>query len=317
MLNAYYFRHHMVSLVPRHVREDMKWMADIGTEMVSLAILEQDFEAARRNVDIICAQAQRVGMKTGAVPSRWAGLVAGSPKVPSQFAAAHPPTWAQNRDGSPQISEFSGPQSSVFHRQTREFFFEATQRLFQQWPFSSVTWDEPKCLNRVDFSPAARARLGEVPDKTAYLQGVAQFFNDAGIAARQVRPDVSISLFLMANAKPLTVEIFSAIATLDYFGCDGRPWHQNDGGQLEAPRKTLLDQAPRFLQAARANNKGGLILIENHNMPWADIERMDKRLPEVLDLGAQQVIYYYFPRNLEDPERAMGVLARHLSARQS
>ena len=313
MLNAYYFRHHMVSLVPRHVREDMKWMADIGTDMVSLAILEQDFEAARANVDIICAEAEKVGMKTNAVPSRWAGLVAGSPKVPSQFSAAHPQTWAQYQDGSPQISEFSGPQSSVFHPQTREFFFQSTQRLLEQWPFASVTWDEPKCLHHLDFSPAARAQLGQSPDETAYLNGVADFFDEAGVAARGVRPDVSLSLFLMANARPLQVEIFSQIPTLNYFGCDGRPWSAEDGGQLEAPRKTLLDQAPRFLQAARANGKKGLILIENHNMPLADIKIMDKRLPQVLELGAEQVIYYYFPRNLEDPERAMEVLARHLS----
>lgn len=314
MLNAYYFRHHMVSLVPRHVREDMKWMADVGTEMVSLAILEQDFEAARANVDVICAEAERVGMKTNAVPSRWGGLVAGSPKVPSQFAAAHPQTWAQYADSAPQSSEFSGPQCSVFDAQTREFFFDAMRRLLTQWPFAAVTWDEPKCLHRVDYAPAARAQLGDTPDEAAYLRGVAQFFEDAGIAAREISPDVQLSLFLMANARPLQVEILSAIPTLNYFGCDGRPWHQSDGGQLEAPRKTLLDQAPRFLEAARANGKGGLILIENHNMPSVDIERMDKGLPQVLDLGAEQIIYYYFPRNLDDPERAMEVLARHLKS---
>lgn len=115
--------------VPRHVREDTKWMASLGAEVVVFAILEQDFEAARFNLDIICAEAEKAGMKTNAVPSRWAGLVAGSPKVPSQFAAAHPQICAQNADGSPQISEFSGPQCSVFDAQTREFFFEVTQRL--------------------------------------------------------------------------------------------------------------------------------------------------------------------------------------------
>lgn len=52
MLNAYYFRHHMYSLVPRHVREDMEWMADVGTNAVSLAILEQDLFASQYNISI-------------------------------------------------------------------------------------------------------------------------------------------------------------------------------------------------------------------------------------------------------------------------
>ena len=54
IINAYYFRAHMYTLVPRHVREDLKWMADVGTNVVSLAILEQDLIAAKENVDFIC-----------------------------------------------------------------------------------------------------------------------------------------------------------------------------------------------------------------------------------------------------------------------
>ncbi len=32
--NAYYSRQPMYTLVPRHVREDMEWMASIGTNTV-------------------------------------------------------------------------------------------------------------------------------------------------------------------------------------------------------------------------------------------------------------------------------------------
>ena len=41
-LSAYYFRAHMYTMVPHQVREDMKWMADHGTDAVDVAVLEQE-----------------------------------------------------------------------------------------------------------------------------------------------------------------------------------------------------------------------------------------------------------------------------------
>ena len=36
----------------------------------------------------------------------------------------------------------------------------------------------------------------------------------------------------------------------------------------------------------------------------------------VLALGAEHLIYYYYPRNLEDPDRVMGIMAKHLKGRR-
>ena len=47
-------------------------------------------------------------------------------------------------------------------------------------------------------------------------------------------------------------------------------------------------------------------------METACFELMDRRLPDVLNLGAEQIVYYYFPRNVSDPDRQMAILARHL-----
>ena len=54
--------------------------------------------------------------------------------------------------------------------------------------------------------------------------------------------------------------------------------------------------------------------IENHALTNADVDIMDRRLDEILSLGADHVIYYYYPRDVEDPDRAMEVMARHLRA---
>jgi hypothetical protein len=45
-------------------------MADVGTDLVSVAILEQDLNAAVENVSIIQNQAAKLGMKLAVVPSR-------------------------------------------------------------------------------------------------------------------------------------------------------------------------------------------------------------------------------------------------------
>ena len=42
---AYYIGAHVYTCVPRHVREDMEWMADKGTRYVFISVLEQDLFA--------------------------------------------------------------------------------------------------------------------------------------------------------------------------------------------------------------------------------------------------------------------------------
>ena len=71
LLNAYYFRAHSYTMVPHQVKEDLKWMKAIGTDIVSIAILEQDFFAAVENIDIIFNEASKLNMQVYAVPSRW------------------------------------------------------------------------------------------------------------------------------------------------------------------------------------------------------------------------------------------------------
>ena len=39
-IGAYYLNAHMYTYVPRHIRADMGWMADLGTQYVCDAVLE-------------------------------------------------------------------------------------------------------------------------------------------------------------------------------------------------------------------------------------------------------------------------------------
>ena len=108
MISTYYFRAQMYTLVPHQVREDMRWMADHGSDAVIVGVMEQDFRAARENLDLICAEAAKAGLRVLATPSRWGNLVAGCPKVPSILCATRHEVWARNADGSPAMN-FLGP----------------------------------------------------------------------------------------------------------------------------------------------------------------------------------------------------------------
>lgn len=312
LLNAYYLRHHMYTLVPRHVREDMAWMADLGTDIVSIGILEQDLFASQYNLDIICQEADRAGLSVHAVPSRWGGVVAGAPKVPSLFTATHPETWIVDADGRPVYGEVWGPMSSVHHPDTFALYAESLRQMLTQWPIKGIVWDEVKILDVVDRSPAARDAQPPGADASAHIDAVADFFDRAGREARKHNPDLLLSMFIYAFIEGYAVERCARLAALDYFGCDGKPWRLED---YDRPvKKTLLGMGERFLAEARKNGKGGLFLIENLDMSLKECEIMDRRLPEVLALRPEQLIYYYYPRNMEDPDRQMAILAKHLRA---
>ncbi len=122
-----------------------------------------------------------------------------------------------------------------------------------------------------------------------------------------------------ASLQGYPVERCAQIKHLHEFGCDGRPYRHedkvgNDSGHGLA-HKLLCEHGAYFLKQARRNGKKGLLLIENHTMTERDVELMDKRMPEVLDLQPDHLIYYFYPRGLKDPDKAMATLARHIRKR--
>ncbi len=221
LLSAYYQRAHMYTIVPRHVREDLKWMAGIGTNVVCVAILEQDLTAAVDNVALILDEAAKAGMKAFAIASRWGGLVAGSPKVPSLFSVTHPETWILKKDGKPRyFPSNSGVVSSVHHPATLEFFCKTIDDLFKTFPgFAGLVWDEPKGFIP-DYSKAALEELGPDAPDTAYWQAAADFYGKATLHLKQNHPGKLATMFMMGTDAPGIAEIACKISGLDYFGMD-------------------------------------------------------------------------------------------------
>jgi hypothetical protein len=319
LVTAYYFRAHTYTLVPRHVREDMAWMADHGTDAISIGILEQDLFAAVENIQTICAEAQRAGLQVYATPSRWGSLVAGCPKVPSIFCARHPEAAVCDADGMPRIA-WLGTVASVHHPATFDFFCESLRDTLRLFPISGIIWDEIKNLDLKDYSPAARQALAgrDLDDVNVHIGAAADFFDRVGAEAQRLQPDIRLCAFLYGHLYGYAVERCARIEHLHDFGCDGRPFRAEDEGRNDsghtAATKLLLEQGPYFIEQAHRNGKRGLLLIENHAMADEDVPIMDRRLPEVFALGAEHMLYYYYPRSLEDPDRNMAVVGKHLLA---
>lgn len=312
VLNAFYYRAHMYTMVPSQVRDDMRWLANAGTNAISIAVLEQDFEAAYDNINLIVREANKVGMDVYAVPSRWGGIVAGSPKVPSVFTTRNPQTWVLKKDGKAVDTSISGRISSIHHEDTYKFVESLLDKLFTTWNFKGIIWDELKTIS-LDYSPAAIARLGENPTMEQQVQANVDFYSRLNRHIRKNYPDKVTSLFVYASFSDDIVKKLAEIDCLDYYGADGRPWHAKDGGQLEGEGKTLLGrQGQRFVDAAHANNIKSLFLMENHNMPTKDIPLLEKGMKELLTMDIDQLIYYYYPRNLEDPDRIMNIIKKNL-----
>jgi|GEM_PF-482363 len=320
---AYYLNAHMYTIVPAHVRADMEWMASIGTGYVCIGVLEQDLFAAYENHALIAEEASRVGMKMIAVPSRWAGLTAGAPKVPSLFTILNPQTWMVNKKGTTAVSPgVSGAISSIHHPDTLKFFCDTLTELYKQHPtMAGFIIDEPKGF-QVDKSQMAVEALGADAPVAAHIAATRDFFGKVCAFAKQKWPDKLTFLFQKAHNGADELAAGAAVPHLDYYGCDGRPWTLEDdkkmagGGdsQESGKGKILLNgRGESFIKAARAvPGRKSFFLMENHNLQASMIEPMDRNYPAVLALKPDMAAYYYYPRNVQEPDRAMAVIAKHV-----
>ncbi len=321
---AYYIGAHVYTCVPRHVREDMEWMADKGTGYVCISVLEQDLFASYENLALIVAEAERAGMQVLAVPSRWGGLVAGAPKVPSLFSVLNPQTWIVNERGSTRImTKATGAISSVHAPETFKFFCDTLSEMFRQHPsISGFFIDEPKAFIE-DHSKMAIAALGERAPRSAHLAAARDFYSRIAGFAKQKWPDKITLMFQQANFPADVLAAGAAVQHLDYYGADGRPWTQEDDARMvgsgldeSGTGKILLSgKGEAVIKSAHAiPGRKSFFLVENHNLQASMIEPLERNYAGVLALRPDLFTYYYYPRNVASPDRVMDIIGRNLKA---
>lgn len=290
-LTAYYFRGQDLCVVRRHIREDMQWMADVGTDYAAVGVHEFQLDRlGGAGLDVICSEAERVGIQVHAIASRWAGLIAGWPTAAGLFAATHPEAWMRNADGTPVIRNFAGGAiCSFYHPATLELFQTSITRMLDQWPFAGIIWDEPKTLEDEDHSEAALKVLGEPSRGETHVRHMAEFFSKATRHARAKKADLTISCFVYAHFSDMIMKHFAAVDGLDYFGIDGlcRP---NPGTY---PRyKTVFGNMDRANAACKAAGVKSMCLIETG--PGIPLEQTIGYVKEFIRTPIDNLMYYYY-----------------------
>jgi len=290
-LTAYYFMGQDLGIVRRHVREDLEWMADAGTDNVAIGVHEFQLDRLGScGIEIICSEAERVGIQVHAIASRWAGLIAGWPTAAGMFSATHPEAWMRNADGTPVIRNFAGGAiCSFYHPATLELFQTSITRMLDQWPFAGIIWDEPKTLEDEDHSEAALKILGEPSRGETHVRHMAEFFSTATRHARAKKPDLTISCFVYAHFSDMIMKHFAAMDGLDYFGIDGlcRP---NPGTY---PRfKTVFGNMDRANAACKAAGVKSMCLIETG--PGIPLEQTIGYVKEFIQTPIDNLMYYYY-----------------------
>jgi hypothetical protein len=303
----------------------MEWMADKGTQFVCISVLEQDLFASYENLALIVAEAARLGMQVLAVPSRWGGLVAGAPKVPSLFSVLNPQTWVVNERGTTRLmSQATGAISSVHSPETFQFFCYSLSEMYRQLPqLAGFIVDEPKCFI-VDRSKMAIAALGESAPVTAHYAAARDFLSRVCAFAKEKWPDKFTLMFQQAHLSPDELAAGAAVQHLDFYGADGRPWTLEEDARLakikgneEVGRgKVLLSgKGEAFIQSAHAvEGRKSFFLVENHNLKASMIEVLERNYSSVLALRPDIFTYYFYPRNVEGPDRVMDIIGRKLKA---
>lgn len=310
-LTAYYFMGQDLCIVRRHIREDMEWMRDAGTDSVAIGIHE--FQLAGDSMmalDMIFEEADRVGMTVHAIPSRWAGLVAGWPTAAGAFSASHPDAWMIGPDGDPVFSKVcSGHICSIYHPATKQFFLDTIDKMLDTYPVDGIIWDELKVLNSEDHTPAAIEELGEPSKGEAQRRKTVGFFGEATRHAKAKKSNLVVSCFVYAQ---LSDEIFKVCATiddLDYFGIDGRCFPESE----HTCAKVLPGNIERAASACADAGTGVMALVETQHASEAEIDKTLKHLPAFLDGPVDHLMYYYHGVSLDDMDRLMAGMKPLLS----
>jgi len=219
-------------------------------------------------------------------------------------------------------SIFSWGLSAASITQTLKSQFDAT---VGQWPFEGIIWDELKNLKYADHSDSAKAKVKEkglvvtiLEDPNWIVEQAVGFIDDMTAYAASLRSDLQSGLFIYGHMPQYMIEACASMEHVQAVGLDGRPYSLKPKPEAEHhPDKSLIDQGPDFKRIAKLHGKKSLMLIENHDMPESLYGNMERELPEVLAMNYDHVLFYYYPRNLTDPDRQMSIvrsaIQKHLS----
>ena len=272
-------------------------MAEMGTDIVSLCVTESHLThwhepRLRRVIQRIHAH----GMKAHAVPNRWAGLLAGWLDGFDSFTVDHPETRICDPQG--RIIPDGERPSCVNNPTVREHICTTMDRMFERMEFDGLIWDEPHGDGPC-FCHYCREACGQEPTADWYRSRFAFFLDECSAYAKQLRPGLMVSLFVMPD-RDLLLNALLKTQSIDYLGSDGHI--RSEDHVMHRMKKTIFDAYRRFNPLLRDAGKKTLFLLEAQRHRDEDLDDYLINLDRAFALPMDHLMYYYCAQEMMSPE---------------
>ena len=304
MVSAYCLDYNNWTCIPRHVKEDFKEMADMGYDTVNLSFSESEMTYARRTFEILVDMAHQEGLKVNVIPSRIGGRFAGAPLMPSLWAANHPEYCIKG--------DYYWPVVCLESEAVRDWMKDFMKTLIMDYELDGIIWDEPKAVNMISHHPATIAKYGENPTEEDMIDGYLDFFNDLAKYCRELRPDVTQTLFCMPSLPESFTQKAAKSPYIDYFGYDGNLSKQRRfKEEIQYRDKRLTNYWDRTLKEAGEANVKTFALVETMHMPREEHEEFEKNFDNYLaNYKPDHLSIYYYAHNADAPEELNEIIKK-------
>ncbi|MBN8216362.1 MAG: hypothetical protein J0L75_06945 [Spirochaetes bacterium] len=298
LVTAYCLSHGHWTVIPHHLEENFKDMADCGFHAVALSFSESEMAYSRRAFEIQVALARKCGLRVFVIPSRLGGRFAGSPLAPGLWISAHPEAQVPGHVG------FAGPLACVENGGFRAWIREFMGTLLRDYPLDGIIWDEPKYENLVSTHPDTVAKYGPHPTPEQMEDGFVDFLSDLTAHCLSIRPGLTITLFNQKTSSPRFTRASAAVPGIRYAGYDGNLCRQSFFHEEPRWAKYRLESVwERTVEECADAKRGTFALVENMLMPRVAIPEYRANLEAYLkEYHPDHLALYYYAHNNEDPE---------------
>lgn len=306
LLTAYCLCYGHWTVIPRQLEESFRDMVDCGFDAVALSFSESEMMYSRRAFELQVDLAHQCGLKVFVIPSRLGGRFAGAPLMPSLWLGQHPEAQVPGWTG------FTGPLACLEEPAFVEWIKQFMSTVLNDYPLDGIIWDEPKAERFVSTHPATLAKYGQAPTPEQMEDSFVEFLTDLTAHCREVRPDLSITLFNQKTSNERFTLAGASIPGIDYAGYDGNLARQSFFH--EGPRwcKYRIESVwDRAVNECRATGKGTFALIENMLMPVAAMEEYRENLDNYLaSHNPDHLAIYYYAHNNAEPDTVHQITRR-------
>lgn len=298
IVTAYCLSHGHWTVIPHHLEENFKDMADCGFTAVALSFSESEMMYSRRAFEIQVDLAHRCGLKVFVIPSRLGGRFAGAPLMPGLWISSHPEAQV------PGYLSFAGPIACIESSAFRDWIHGFMTTLLTDYPVDGIIWDEPKSENIVSTHPETVKKFGAHPSPEQMEDSFIDFLNGLTAHCLSIRPDLCITLFNQSTSSVHFTAASTAIRGIRYAGYDGNLSRQSFFHEEPAWKKYRIESVwERTKAECAASSKGTFALIENMLIPKAAIPEYRDNLDAYLErYRPDHLSLYYYAHNNEDPE---------------